>query len=130
MKSTHKQIILMRSDIKMGPGKMISQGAHASLAALLSISKWESDSVNIPLDANTKEWLITDFTKIVLKCDSEDDICHLVDLAKSKGLPAAIIIDNGQTVFNGVHTLTCGAIGPAPRAAIDDLMQSRLKLLR
>jgi PTH2 family peptidyl-tRNA hydrolase len=32
----YKQVIVIRKDLKMGPGKMVSQGSHASLCAFLN----------------------------------------------------------------------------------------------
>ena len=36
---THKQVIVLRKDLNMRKGKMVAQGAHASMAAILSLSE-------------------------------------------------------------------------------------------
>ncbi|QJX80020.1 aminoacyl-tRNA hydrolase [Priestia megaterium] len=41
--------------------------------------------------------------------------------AKEKGLPAVLIEDSGLTVFNGVKTKTCLAIGPYNSEEIDEI---------
>lgn len=98
-----KQIILMRTDIGMGAGKMVSQGAHASLKA----------TVENMDDTRVLEWLYNDsFTKVVLEVKSEEELLQVVDVAKYRGLITAVIVDDGRTVFDGVSTLTCAAIGP------------------
>lgn len=99
-----KQIIVMRTDLNMRKGKMIAQGAHASLAA--TIGNIEHKYV--------KEWLNSSFTKIAVGIGSEQELLALWQKAADKSMITARITDNGKTEFNGVKTLTCMAIGPAP----------------
>lgn len=39
MEENIKQIIILRKDLNMRKGKMVAQGAHASMGAILSIAK-------------------------------------------------------------------------------------------
>lgn len=98
-----KQIIVMRKDLKMGLGKMIAQGAHASMKATL-------ENIDHPY---VKEWLDGAFTKIAVYVDSEEELFEILNKAKEAGLVNALITDNGLTVFKGIHTNTCIAVGPA-----------------
>lgn len=98
-----KQIIVMRKDLNMRAGKMISQGAHASMKATL-------DNLDHP---NVEDWLLGAFTKIVVSVNSEEELFQILQKAKSADLITALITDNGKTEFNGVPTNTCIAIGPA-----------------
>ena len=75
-----------------------------------------------------EEWKNGAFTKIVLGCDSIDDIYDLQDKVNSLNIPNAIIIDNGTTEFGGVPTVTCIAIGPC-RVEIVENLTSKYSLL-
>lgn len=114
-----KQVIVMRSDLKMPKGKLVSQGAHASMAALLNqalVHPLEDSSIKeivIPLsNSPLKDWLTDSFTKVVVKVNSEEELLSVYQQAQKQGLICSLIKDNGTTVFNGVPTLTCCAIGP------------------
>ena len=118
-----KQVIIIRRKICGGRGKEISMGAHASMAALLSIfdqqhnkfyDSWSFAGSNEP-EIKSKPvhlWLKNSFTKITLSVDTEEELIELEQKAKSAGLPHALITDNGKTVFKGVPTKTALAIGP------------------
>ncbi len=111
-----KQIILMRTDTPMGPGKMIAQGAHASM---VPFTDTEDENVYERLE----RWITCDtgFTKVCLGVGSAEELLALIDKAKTAGLPAYTITDEGRTVFNGVPTLTCGSIGPATKEELDPI---------
>lgn len=111
-------IIVIRKDLKMGRGKEIAQGAHASMKAALLHGD----------DPRVTEWLSGLFTKIAVGIDSGDELMDLVDRARAAGLIAEEIIDSGLTVFKGVPTLTCAAIGPDTSEALDPFT-GHLKLL-
>lgn len=113
-----KQIIVMRKDLGMRAGKMISQGAHASLAVTLA-------NLTHPW---VVEWLSGAFTKITVRVDSEQELFDLKAQAEDAGIPCVLITDAGRTEFNGVPTNTCIAIGPAPDAVLQEIT-GHLKLL-
>jgi PTH2 family peptidyl-tRNA hydrolase len=98
-----KQMIVMRTDLKMRRGKEIAQGAHASMKATL-------ENLDHP---NIKEWLAGSFTKVAVAVNSEEELMAVYDAAKEAGLIASVIVDSGKTEFNGVPTTTCIAVGPA-----------------
>lgn len=108
----------MRKDLNMRKGKMVAQGAHASMKVILS-------NVNNPL---VSKWLDSQFTKIALSIDSEEELLDILHKAKVAGIIADEVIDNGQTEFNGVKTRTCIAIGPDEHEKIDAIT-GHLKLL-
>lgn len=97
-----KQMIVMRSDLNMRKGKMVAQGAHASLAAVLE--NREDDRVTA--------WLDSAFTKVCVRVDSEEELAAVYAKAEDAGLICHYIVDNGLTEFGGVKTPTCCAIGP------------------
>jgi PTH2 family peptidyl-tRNA hydrolase len=97
-----KQIIALRTDLNMRKGKMVAQGAHASVAVVVN---------NVP-DPRIDEWLDNSFTKICVRVDSELELLDLYERAQAANLLTALITDNGRTEFGGVYTRTCLAIGP------------------
>lgn len=106
-----KQIIIMRDDLGMSRGKEISQGAHASMKAVIE---------NLE-DERVFSWLSGSFTKVVLVVNSEEELLRLYAQAKAKNLICALIMDEGLTEFDGVHTNTCISIGPDEREKIDEV---------
>jgi PTH2 family peptidyl-tRNA hydrolase len=113
-----KQIIVMRKDLGMRAGKMVSQGAHASVA---SVERFRDDP-------RVKAWLASSFTKITVRVESEAELTTLYDQAVEAGLLAVQIVDSGRTEFDGVPTLTCIAIGPDTDEKLEPIT-GELKLL-
>lgn len=97
-----KQIIVLRKDLNMRKGKMVAQGAHASMKVTLA---------NLD-DARVKEWLAGAFTKIVVSVDSEQELLDVLGKANDCNVIYDMIVDNGWTEFHGIPTLTAAAIGP------------------
>lgn len=119
-----KQVIVMRSDLKnsdgqkIRKGKLIAQGAHASMGALLKYFRkiYTSDNTTIYSmefgeDSVLNHWLNGLFTKICLSVDSEKELMEIYN-AIPKEIPHVLIEDSGLTEFNGVPTKTCIGIGP------------------
>lgn len=123
-----KQVIVMRKDLNMRKGKMVAQGAHASLAAIMNKSQISKGQMIIPYDKDVASWFEDRFTKICLGCTSEQELLEIFQKAKNVGLTAALITDAGVTEFDGVPTKTCIAIGPN-RADKIDKVTGHLKLL-
>jgi PTH2 family peptidyl-tRNA hydrolase len=133
----YKQSIIVRGDLNMPKGKMAAQVAHASMGAILFYARDMGEvtgtedkpghlyQMNVP--APVHEWLSGDFAKIVLKCQTVDDLLALEERAKAQGIPCKLIKDNGTTVFNE-PTITCIAVGPWDAEVIDS-MTKEFKLL-
>jgi PTH2 family peptidyl-tRNA hydrolase len=128
MERKAKQVIVMRKDLNMRKGKMVAQGAHASLKVILdkmnphpNESLQEERTLYIDRDSPLDAWINGLFTKICLGVDSEADLVNVYRKAGEAGLPCALIKDAGLTEFNGVPTLTCCAIGPAWSEDIDKI---------
>lgn len=121
-----KQVIVMRSDLrnkdglKVRTGKLIAQGAHASLAWLVTKVQRilvDSEQTVMPWPSayftpEQRLWMDGNFKKVVLKVDSEDELRAVHEAARDAGLTSALIVDDGLTEFGGVKTLTACAIGP------------------
>ena len=110
---TAKQVIVMRKDLGMRKGKMIAQGAHASLKVLVDRGRPNDDTFVIALDAPTTAWLTGRFTKVCVSVDSEAALDAIMAAATARGVPCALIVDAGVTEFHGVPTKTCCSVGPA-----------------
>lgn len=139
-----KQVIVMRADLGMRKGKMIAQGAHASLKVFFDRGVLGRDENRYPEDSqkNLTEnifkiqgltpdmvtWIEGSFAKVCVRADSEEELLELYRKAQKAGFPCALITDAGRTEFGGVPTNTCIAIGPAKSESVD-LITGHLKLL-
>jgi PTH2 family peptidyl-tRNA hydrolase len=124
----HKQVIVIRKDLNMRKGKMVAQGAHASMAAILRLASREGDNLVIPLDARIEPWLTGRFTKICVSVNSEAELLAVHEKAKANGLVTSLILDAGLTEFGGIPTHTAVAVGPDLAATVD-LITGALPLL-
>ena len=119
-----KQVIVIRKDLKMRKGKIVSQGCHASMKVLFDrgsiITNDEGTRVLcIPLTDSMEEWVENIFTKIVVSVDSLEELIELFDLARKLDIPCSLIQDAGLTEFGGVPTYTAIAVGPAASEDVD-----------
>ena len=113
-----KQVIVIRTDLGMGKGKIAAQSAHASVLAL--------DKTRKEAPEWASEWEQQGSAKVVLKVKNKEALVTLFEEMKKK-LPCALIRDAGHTQVTP-GTVTCFACGPAPDATIDKYT-SELKLL-
>ena len=123
-----KQVIILRKDLNMRKGKMVAQGAHASMAVLLNQGSSNNDGFCFRTNPDMKEWIEGSFAKICVSVDSEADLLLMYSKAGNAGLPCSLIKDKGFTEFNGKETFTAVAIGPAQATEIDKIT-GELKLL-
>ena len=115
----HKQVIILRKDLNMRKGKLVAQGAHASMGAILSLCKQDGDRLILEMDERTKPWLTGRFKKICVYVNSEEELLNIHEQAKQNGLVTSLIRDAGLTEFNGVPTLTAVAVGPDSEDKVD-----------
>ena len=116
-----KQVIVIRKDLGMRKGKMIAQGAHASLNAALKAQSSKKHKENF------ETWLKEGTTKICVSVGSEEELKKVFQEAASAGLPCSLIKDAGKTEFKE-PTYTAVCIGPADTNQIDKIT-GELKLL-
>ncbi len=112
----YKQVILVRTDLKLPKGKLAVQVAHASLEAALKSSRDVID-----------EWRSSGGKKVVLKTDNLEDLRKYEALARSERLVSALITDAGHTTIPS-GTVTCLGIGPDKEEKID-MVTGKLKIL-
>ncbi len=121
-----KQVIVIRKDLNMRKGKMVAQGAHASLMAVIGETYEpgedlgaQGDWLLLSVDDQLRDWLCGNYKKICVGVASEDELLAIYRTAKEKGLRCSLVQDSGLTEFGGVATYTSAAIGPASDEAID-----------
>lgn len=124
----YKQIIVLRKDLNMRKGKMVAQGAHASMGAILALAKRDGNVLSIELDERIEAWLTGPFKKICVSVNSESELLELYERVKKDGLVCSLIKDSGLTEFGGVPTYTAIAVGP-DRDEVIDLYTKGLPLL-
>jgi len=116
MEEELKQVILVRTDLKLPKGKLAAQVAHASVDAVGKTDRRVLD-----------EWKAMGAKKVVLKVADEKELLDFEDLARTAGLKAALIRDAGRTVLEP-GTITCLGIGPDYESRIDRIT-GKLKIL-
>lgn len=115
-----KQVIVMRKDLGMRKGKMIAQGAHASMAVLLDHGEQDGETYKIEMTPAMHTWIVTGrFTKVCVSVNSEAELDAVVAKAREANVPCSLIVDAGKTEFHGVPTKTCCAVGPAWKDEVD-----------
>jgi PTH2 family peptidyl-tRNA hydrolase len=109
-----KQVIVIRTDLDMSPGKMIAQGIHATLRD--SGSRWhEFDEGNVC---------------IVCRVSSESKLLNLAQKAIQAGIPYGLQEDGGRTEVSA-GTFTALSLGPVSEGRLEALnnITRRLQLL-
>ncbi len=117
-----KQVIVMRKDLNMRKGKMIAQGAHASMKVLLDrgVASEDASTFSMTMTPAMVSWIVTGrFAKVCVGVQSEAELDDIVTRARAAGVPVALIVDSGKTEFHGVPTKTCCAVGPAWADEVD-----------
>ena len=106
----------------MRKGKMVAQGAHASMGAILGQAKKTTDDKYLVLDLSDQRiapWLTGRFKKICVYVNSEAELLAVYQQAKDAGLVTSLIQDAGLTEFGGVATYTAVGVGPDVADKID-----------
>jgi len=106
----YKQVIVVRSDLKMGKGKLAVQVAHAA------VSSAENTRKNRQVWFNA--WYGENQAKICVKVDNEKELRVLKGRLDEMGIPNALIQDAGLTQLEP-GTTTCLGIGPLPSETAD-----------
>ncbi len=114
-----KQVIIIRSDLDMGKGKIAAQAAHASLMSYFEAYRQD--------EKVTKAWLDEGEKKIVLKVSDENALIKLYEAFKFKKIPCALVHDAGLTEVPP-NSKTALGIGPWYSKDLDPIT-GKLKLL-
>jgi peptidyl-tRNA hydrolase, PTH2 family len=106
-------VLVVRTDLGMGKGKIAAQVAHAAVTAALQ----ERGT------AVFAAWSRAGQPKIVLKIGGETELAQLCAQAHAAGLPVHVVRDAGRTQITA-GTMTCCAIGPAYGDVVDQVTAS------
>ncbi|CEG40545.1 peptidyl-trna hydrolase [Plasmopara halstedii] len=115
----HKMVMCVRTDLKMGKGKIAAQCCHATLGAYKLALKRTPDAV--------RGWEMLGQAKVCLKVESEEELLALADKASECGLVSYVVVDAGRTQI-APDSKTVLSIGPAPLKVIDEVT-GHLKLM-
>ncbi|KAJ7102150.1 PTH2-domain-containing protein [Mycena belliarum] len=114
-----KLVLIVRTDLKMTPGKISAQCGHATISCYKTLVKRNPQLV--------KHWERTGQAKIALKATSEKQLVELEAMAKGLNLCARSVRDSGLTqVEPGARTVL--AVGPGPVQLINRVT-GKLRLL-
>lgn len=129
-----KQVIVVRKlfpnesgeQRKVRTGKYVAQGSHSVMAWIChriqaAIGKKGELTQLLKLSPAELQWVVTNFKKVVVSVDSEEELLSIHAAAKKAGLESQLITDSGLTEFNGVPTKTALAIGPDEAHKIDPI---------
>ncbi|KAL6086549.1 hypothetical protein STEG23_025874 [Scotinomys teguina] len=108
----YKMILVVRTDLKMGKGKVAAQCSHAAVSAYKQIQRRNPQML--------KEWEDCGQPKVVVKAPDEDSLIELLTHAKMLGLTVSLIQDAGRTQIEPGSRTVLG-IGPGPVELIDEV---------
>ena len=111
----NKLVVVIRKDIKMTPGKLAVQVAHAAVNCTLSSKKNN--------ERWFKSWYREGQKKVVVKCENLSKLYEIKAIAESLNLETSLIQDAGMTEVEP-GTITCLGIGPGPSPEVDKVTGS------
>lgn len=114
-----KQVIVIRTDLGMGKGKMCAQAAHASIVAAFNARARNKIAFG--------EWFAISQAKIVVKVESDTELMDIYAKAVNAGLPCSMIKDAALTQLE-MPAYTAVGIGPCKDEDVDKITGG-LKLL-
>jgi PTH2 family peptidyl-tRNA hydrolase len=114
-----KQIILIRTDLKMSTGKKCAQACHASVTAS-DLAKKHNQRV-------WKNWKNYGQKKVILKVSNMEDLNRIYAKVIKHKIPCFLVKDAGLTQLEPGTTTALG-IGPASSAEIDKITGDLLLL--
>lgn len=108
----YKMVIVTREDLKLSPGKLAAQVAHAAVACALETKKINSKWFT--------KWQNEGGKKAVVRVGCEEDFYPLKKKAEKFGIFAYVVEDAGHTEIPA-GTKTVLGVGPAPNNIIDQI---------
>ena len=109
--SNIKQVIVVRTDLDMGKGKIAAQVGHAGVLGAEHVRK------------SNPEWFTEWWNgqeKVVVKVSSLKELEGIKQGAIELGLPWSEVTDAGHTQIEP-GTTTCISLGPAPEERVDKI---------
>lgn len=119
MEFEYKMVIVTRSDLKLSPGKLAAQVAHAAVNCALSTKKNNLKWFN--------KWQAEGAKKAVVKVELLEEFYPLKEKAERLDISTSLVEDAGHTEIPA-GTKTVLGVGPAPDNIIDQVT-GKLSLL-
>ena len=113
-------VLVTRVDLTLSTGKLAAQCAHAAVDCALVAKRSASRLF--------ERWKAGGARKIVVQCDTLEEMKRLYGAAQKANLVTSMIKDAGHTEIPS-GTITVIGIGPAPRRSMEALT-GELKLVR
>lgn len=107
---THKLVVVVRRNLRLSPGKLSVQVAHAAVACALRAQESAPKAF--------REWMREGQKKVVVRVETERDFHSLRETAEAVGLPTALVQDAGLTEVPP-GTVTVLGIGPGAEGSLD-----------
>lgn len=111
-----KQVMIVRTELKMGKGKISAQCCHGSIG---SYKKASPEKI--------RKWETTGYAKVVLKVKTLEELSELKKQADINKVPNYLVVDAGRTQIP-TSSVTVLALGPDEDEIIDKITGD-LKLL-
>jgi PTH2 family peptidyl-tRNA hydrolase len=111
----NKLVIVTRSDLKLSPGKLAVQVAHAAVTCSL-----ECRAKNQRL---FKNWYNEGQKKVVVRAKDLRELYELKTIAEGLNITTSLVQDAGLTEIEP-GTVTCLGIGPGPNPELDKVTGS------
>ncbi|TFK20149.1 peptidyl-tRNA hydrolase II [Coprinopsis marcescibilis] len=99
-----KLVLVVRMDLKMGPGKIAAQCSHATLGCYRAMRSRNPVLLN--------HWERTGQTKVALRCPNEDELIALQKEAQRLNICVQTIRDAGRTQITAGSRTVLGILGP------------------
>ncbi|KAI5170807.1 peptidyl-tRNA hydrolase, PTH2 family [Nematocida sp. LUAm3] len=112
-----KGVVLVRTDLKMKKGKMVSQAMHGAYAA----------GIDAQNNAMNRVWSRYGFKKVALQVTSEEEMKEITKILQKQKVSVYPIVDAGRTQVEP-NTWTVTFIGPDYEEKLDKVT-GHLKLL-
>jgi len=111
----NKLVIVTRSDLKLSPGKLAVQVAHAAVTCSLECRsrnpRW------------FKNWYNEGQKKVVVRAKDLRELHELKTIAEGLNITTSLVQDAGLTEIDP-GTVTCLGIGPGPNPEVDKVTGS------
>lgn len=125
-----KMVLVVRTDLKMGVGKVAAQCSHATLGVYRRVVRRHKmrRSEKTGRDVNwLMDWSESGCAKIALRVNTLDEMNKIREAVDQLGLPSYLVIDAGKTQI-ARNSATVLAVGPAPESLVNSCT-GHLKLL-
>lgn len=107
---SHKLVVVVRRDLKLSPGKLAVQVAHAAVECAFKASRGDEKTF--------QKWHREGQKKVVLRGGGVEELQQLKAQAETLRLSTALIADAGLTEVPP-GTVTVLGIGPGPNEGVD-----------